>query len=309
MCAGGKDCNVKNRVLSITDAHMECRPGDIVVYYYGIFDPNYPAVAALSAKRKVFYYHNQTPPRFFAAHDPGTADALTRGLQQIHDADQYFTKFLANSPYTIDQQISRGALRKVAWEWLPPFVSPKWKPAAARHVSSRRYTCAFLGRIVPHKALDKAIHVFRAYQNFDPQARMVVVGSGEGAYFDECKRLMADTSRLDYFQSVTDGQRSKILRNSACLLNFSLHEGFSLPVIESLEAGCLPAYGKSVWLHSLLQSDTLRLGVDDDYEYAGYCLHKVLSGNPEQLHRDCVARVKKIAKMFHPDFQYRVLTT
>jgi glycosyltransferase involved in cell wall biosynthesis len=280
-----------------------------VVYYYGIFDQGFTTVAKLPASRKVFYYHNQTPPEFFDDHDKGTAQALRKGLRQIQHADRYFSRFLANSPYTIAQQRSRGVLHDIDWRWLPPWVSTSPRFALGKSLQKRRYIGCFVGRIVPHKAVEKSIRVFRGYQKWDPNARMAIVGSGEGKYYSEVLKLIRSTKNIDHFPNVTDGKRQKILSESQCLFNFSMHEGFALPIIEALQVGCLPVYGRSVWLHMFLQSDELRLAVDGDGDYAGYLLHQLLSKNPNKLLKQCVSRVRAIEKMFHPDYQYRELTS
>jgi len=308
ICAGLKHANVKVPVMRLEKLRKVCKEEDLVVYYYGIFDKGFPLVANLPARRKVFYYHNQTPPEFFDDHDPGTALALRKGLRQVGRADRYFSRFLANSPYTIEQQLSRKALHEVDWRWLPPWVSEAAQFKCGKPFGKRRYVSCFVGRIVPHKAVEKSIGVFRCYQKFDPDARMAIIGSGEGGYYKNILKLIRGTKNLDYFPDVTDAKRQKILGDSRCLFNFSLHEGFALPIIEALQAGCLPVYGQSVWLHMFLQSDALRLAIDGDADYAGYLLHKVLKGNPEQLFRHCVMRVRSIEAMFHPDYQYRAMT-
>ena len=60
-------------------------------------------------------------------------------------------------------------------------------------------------------------------------------------------------------------------------MNLSSHEGYALPVFESIFHETLPFYGTSEWLISILEIDALRIGVDKDYLYAAYKIDRTLS--------------------------------
>lgn len=280
---------------------------DIVIYHYGIYDEGYDLICHSASRKKTLYYHNQTPPGYFDSHDQGTADALRRGLQQITSAERYFGKLIANSPYTIAQQKSRRALDAVEWTWLPPMISDQIR-FQTPEMTGRKYTFCVLGRVVPHKMVHKAVQLFRAYQKFDPTAKMAIIGSGQGIYFDECKALMDNTSGVDHFSDISDDQRQKVLASSKALLNLSAHEGFALPVIEAMSAGCIPFYGTSIWLHTMLHVDDLRLAVDDDLELGAYMAHEVLTERVIPSFEAAARNVERYLPLFKKQHQFSVLS-
>lgn len=280
---------------------------DLVIYHYGIYDEGYELICSSRAKRKLLYYHNQTPPEYFESHDQGTADALRRGLRQIAHADKNFSKLVANSPYTIAQQKSRRVLADAAWFWLPPLISDHVQ-FETFELGAREYTFCVLSRMVPHKMTHKAIKLFRAYKMFDPSARMAVIGSGQGAYYDECKSMIDNTPGIDHFSEISDSQRQKVLTSSKALLNLSAHEGFALPVIEAMSVGCIPFYGASIWLHSMINCDDLRLAVDDDVEFAAYLVHEVLAHRAVEVFQMAAKNVGRFSPQFKKDYQFSVLS-
>jgi len=280
---------------------------DLVIYHYGIYDDGYELVSRSCAERKILYYHNQTPPEYFDLHDQGTADELRRGLLQIGAADKYFSKLVANSPYTVEQQKSRGVLADADWTWLPPIISDDIRFQVSK-LGGRKYTFCILGRIVPHKMVDKAIRLFRAYKKFDSSAKMAIIGSGQGAYYEECKALIDNTPGIDYFSKITDEQRHEVLLSSKALLNLSAHEGFSLPAIEALSAGCIPFYGASIWLHTMINCEGLRLAIDDDVELGAYMAHEVLTEHATSAFEVAAKNVGRYLPLFRKDYQYSVLS-
>lgn len=68
---------------------------DLVWMNFSIFDPYLPAIAALDC-RKLLYFHNITPPRYFQIYDAEYASFCAKGLSQLVHADQ-FDVLLANS--------------------------------------------------------------------------------------------------------------------------------------------------------------------------------------------------------------------
>jgi len=68
---------------------------DLVLVNFSIVDPWLPDIARLSS-RKVLYFHNITPPRFFQVYDAEYAAHCSRGAEQIAHA-QAFDVVLANS--------------------------------------------------------------------------------------------------------------------------------------------------------------------------------------------------------------------
>ncbi len=247
-------------------------------------------------------------PFFFDDYDPGTAKALRKGLEQIKDAHNYFTKFIANSPYTIKQQISRRELDQVNWSWLPPLITDgiHFKVDVK---SNKKYSLCAIGRIVPHKMLHQAIRLFECYKNFDPSASMAIIGSGSGDYYKYCKKLIDKNKGIDHYSEISEQDRQSILSDSKALINLSAHEGFSLPIVEAVSMGCIPFYGTSIWLDMMLGLDELQIGLDGDLEYASYCLYNILNNHSKlkSLYSKASKRIDKLTAFMTPQFQFQQL--
>ncbi|MDB5643588.1 MAG: glycosyl transferase family 2 [Hyphomicrobiales bacterium] len=306
LCAQEKHESVSEQVHTFEDLPRMCGADDTIVYHYGIYDRKFDIVAATPCANKVLYYHNQTSPYFFDDYDPETAQALRDGLVQIAGARDVFHRFLANSPYTIAQQRARGVLSDVDWRWAPPMIRDALN-LATPPVASVTYDLASIGRIVPHKRLHKALHVFRHYRRMRPGARMAVVGGGAGRYFDDCINLARSIDGVDLHLDASDDLREEVLTSSKMLLNLSAHEGFGVPVFEGVSAGCLPIYGASEWLHEMIFSDPLRVCLDDDYEFAAYTLAQIDDDKRSYLLGKVRDRLAAMSRLFTSEFQFEML--
>jgi L-malate glycosyltransferase len=279
---------------------------DLLIYHYGIYDRGYDLITQSKPVRKILYYHNQTPPEYFDVYDGNTANALRLGLKQISTADRYFSKIIANSPYTISQQKSRHSLLNANWSWLPPVINDEIEFCRIWD-QDRKYDFCVLGRIVPHKMVHKAIKLFGAYQKINPKAKMVIVGSGQGEYFDYCKSMIAESMNIDHFMNISDEARHKLLKSSKSLLNLSEHEGFSLPVIEALCAGCIPFHGSSVWLREMINVNDLSLAVDGDLQLGAFAANKILLDRGNECFKLAKENVQRYLPFFRSTYQYEML--
>ena len=310
VCANEFHENVGMDVYSYDFLFKESDNNSIIIYHYGIFDAGYETVCQTKAEFKIFYYHNQTPPIYFKKFDEGTAHALEKGLAQISNANVHFDKFIANSQYTIDQQSSRLVLDDVEWTWLPPMICSKDLYLGSRFtvLNNRKYTFCHLGRIVPHKNIEHALYVFKSFQRYHPSARMVVIGTGAGRYYDFIKNLVETTVGVELYEEVSDEERSLLLSNSKLLLNLSEHEGFSLPIFEAVSAGCLPIYGRSSWLHSMINVNSLRVCLDGDFDYAAFRCDQILKYNTESHFQETHENLSRFIPFMDENYQYRILS-
>jgi glycosyltransferase involved in cell wall biosynthesis len=260
--------------ISYEDLKATATPEDVIIYHYGTFDPGYELICSSKPIKKVLYYHNQTNPEYFDALYKEIAEILRSGLEQIKTAKHYFTRFIANSPYTIQQQKKRKILDDVEWIWLPPIIRNEVITNQKFNQCIDSY--CVLGRIVPHKMTHKSIEIFKSILKIKPDSRLVIIGSGEGKYYQDCLNSIESNRAITLYQEIPDDLRANLLLQSGALLNMSAHEGFCLPIIEGVLAGCIPFYGASDWLHDMIDEEMLRVNLNDDYELAAYQIINVM---------------------------------
>lgn len=163
-------------------------------------------------------------------------------------------------------------------EWLPQAkvsvpVYPGVEPAAAGADQERIFDLIYVGRLNALKNIDDLLH---AAARLKSSPRIVIVGGGE-----ELASLQASASRLGldvtFAGLVTDEQKWSFLRRSKVMVFPTSFEGFGMPPLEALLAGCqvvcsdIPilreVYGSQV--HYFPLHDTKKLAV---------LLEKLLSG-------------------------------
>ena len=286
--------------LSYEDLKSAARPEDVIIYHYGTFDPGYELICSSKPIKKVFYYHNQTNPEYFDVLYKEIAEILRSGLEQIKTAKHYFTRFIANSPYTIEQQKKRKILDDVEWVWIPPII--KNEVITSQKFNQCKDTYCILGRIVPHKMTHKSIQIFKHILRKNPNSKLYIIGSGEGKFYEDCVDSIVGINAINLYQEITDNYRDNLLLNSGALLNMSAHEGFSLPIIEGVLAGSIPFYGDSDWLHMMIGEKLLKVDLNDDYELAAYQIIDVMH-NKNQIYDKVAKKISVLSNYMLPAYQ------
>lgn len=93
--AGNFEPSMRGAIRYIGDLLDDVEEQDLVWMNFSIFDPYLPAIANLDC-RKLLYFHNITPPRYFQIYDAEYSVFCANGLAQLAEADK-FGVLLANS--------------------------------------------------------------------------------------------------------------------------------------------------------------------------------------------------------------------
>jgi glycosyltransferase involved in cell wall biosynthesis len=221
----------------------DAEPGDILLYQLSNGDPGF-APLMNSPCRRVVYYHNITPGRFFRPYDAATADLLDKGragLPLLAGADAVF----ANSAWSLAEvspYLANGASRGV----MPPLaagaaVRPAGEVPAPGHDLPTPYLLN-VGRVIPHKNTVGALRTYAALRERMPELSCVVMGGGFGAYEREAREAAAALGAGIRFTGRVDAAEARrLFAQAAGLLCASLHEGFCIPLVEAMESG-LPVF-------------------------------------------------------------------
>lgn len=229
----------------------ECRPfvdypapaaSDAAILHFALPSPMTAALAGLPC-RKVIVYHNITPARFFADYNLEMARICEVGRRELRDLAGPTDLALADSEYNRRELLDLGFRRA---EVFPLFVDfGRYERPASEFVhglfKDGRVNILFVGRIVPNKRIDNLIRVAFYFKKYiSPLVRLIVVGKTGSlpAYYQGLQRL-ADEFYLKgeevlFTGHIPEEEMVALYRASDVFLSLSEHEGFCLPLIESM---------------------------------------------------------------------------
>ncbi len=216
--------------------------GDVTILHFAIPSP-LTAGLARQAGRKVIVYHNITPERFFAPFSAEMARICRVGREELASLVPAVDLALAVSEYNREELADLGFRRTAV---LPLFIDFR-KYATPPNDFVRdlyrdgRTNILFVGRIAPNKRIEDLIKVAFTYKKYvSPLVRLTVVGktSSLPKYFESLVR-MADEFYLKpeeivFAGHLPDAEMFALYRAADVFLSMSEHEGFCLPLIESM---------------------------------------------------------------------------
>lgn len=215
---------------------------DVTILHFALPSPLTQGFARLKS-RKVLVYHNITPEGFFAPFNPEMARICRLGREELAFLSPIVDIALADSEYNCRELEDLGYQKTGV---LPLFIDfEKYAGPMSSFVHDLyrddRTNILFVGRIAPNKRIEDLIRTTFYYKKYiSPLVRLVVVGktSSLHKYFESLVR-MADEFYLKpeeivFTGHVPDEELFALYRASDVFLSMSEHEGFCLPLIESM---------------------------------------------------------------------------
>ncbi len=167
--------------------------------------------------------------------------------------------------------------------------------AGGEKIMGRKYVI-FIGSRTSYKNFDIAVETLSVL----PDYWLVIVGGGVLSH-EECTLLRGKLpGRFLHFDGVSDAHLNVLYQNAFCLLYPSSYEGFGLPVIEAMKAGC-PVV--AVRTSALLESCGNAALLSDSPDPAEFMIKiKLLENNA--IRKDCIRKGLYHAKKFSWDRCY-----
>jgi len=139
-----------------------------------------------------------------------------------------------------------------------------------------RYSCVFIGRLIPLKRVDLILHAFAQVVKKHPRARLCIVG--EGPLEGELKKLTADlglVQAVDFTGQVADVQ--PYLADARMVLIASDREGFPFSLVEGIASGVVPVTtGVGTIPDMLTDGQNCLMFAKDDSRALADCIGKLL---------------------------------
>lgn len=230
------------RQVAMPDSAYE--PGDhgedLLLYHYSLFCPNYEKYLAACSK-KMLVYHNITPPEYFEAYDRGVAEFCRLGrdfLGRLSDCDLA----LGDSEFNRLELVEHG-FDPDRTGVLPIFVD--YEGLRARRSGSGPmsgfdgFKVLFVGRSVPNKKIEDVLRAFYYYNRcVNSNSRLFVVGPSWIDRYDAQLRWLLDSmglwSDVTFTGRVSDPDLASCYADADVFLCMSEHEGFAVPLVESM---------------------------------------------------------------------------
>lgn len=195
-------------------------------------------------------YHNITPPEYFTRIDPQWAGMARQGLAQLHDLRDQTGLAVADSEFN---ELDLSAAGYQATSVLPitlrqdHFEQPINEITGAK-IHQTGPNLLFVSRFAPNKKQEDLVRLMAHVCRIHPTARMYLVGSRwEVGYDRRVEQMAAELGLSENIVLTGKVSHQDLLtyyRTADLFVSMSEHEGFGVPLIESMYCG-LPvlAYG------------------------------------------------------------------
>lgn len=198
---------------------------------------------ATRPERQLIYYHNITPSEFYEPYDPAAAVVLDRGRIELRQFCSRISRAMANSNFSAKELHELGV---ETVDVFPPYeVSLDARPSESHsrwlRETKRGIDILFVGRVVPNKG---HVHLLRAFAALRAAAeappRIFVIGAwGPKQYMEALQKQRDRVGRegVVFAGSITGSSLASHYQEADVLLCLSEHEGFCMPLLESMRSG------------------------------------------------------------------------
>jgi glycosyltransferase involved in cell wall biosynthesis len=222
-------------------AAPEFRQADLLLYHFGIHHPFHDALLVGNGHaRQVAVFHNVTPAEHVA---PDQRPLIARSLRQAHNlvrADEVW----ADSPFNAADAEALGI--DPARIHIVPLAVDRPAPARLAAKPPAPLRLLFVGRIVPAKGIHDLVAALARAAPHLPPWQLAIAGStafSDPAYLDRLHAAIAAAGlapRIACIENPDDDALAALYCDAHILCIPSYHEGFCVPVVEGLRAGCIP---------------------------------------------------------------------
>lgn len=231
---------LRGEVRDVLTAPGACRPEDVVLLHLSTGSAVNDVFRSLACRR-VLLYHNISPPGFFRFFQPATALLLTRGLEQVGALAGAAQVNLADSRFNAAELEAQDYPAVKVLPLLLDFEALGAPPDGAmlRRFRDGLKNVLFVGRCAPNKKIEDILTAFAFFQRtVEPASRLILAGSHGGMerYHAYLKTRVGklELRNVVFTGSVPQAQINACYRAADLFLCLSEHEGFGIPLMESM---------------------------------------------------------------------------
>ncbi len=221
-------------------AEKMVNPGDLAILHLSIGSAVNDIFAALNCRRAIVY-HNMTPPAFFRGIQEQVARDLEWGRQQAKNLANAAEVVMAVSEFNAEELKTMGYRQVQVLPLILDFAAMKSRPdrGIMRRLADGKTNVLFVGRGAPNKRIEDLLCAFHYFQKtVEKNSRLIHVGSYTGleryqALIQALARRLGIQDDL-YAGSVGQEELNAFYESADLFLCMSEHEGFCIPLIESM---------------------------------------------------------------------------
>lgn len=254
--------------------------------------------------RKVMIYHNITPHAYFDGINDVYLEAAQAGRKQLDQLATLVEAGWGDSTFNCQELSERGWTQLRV---LPIIFDPKRYAVRPDRQVLKQWqdgvNVLFVGRFSPNKRFEDLILTFYQLKRFvRPDARLLLVGSVRGLepYLEFLQELVKRLSLSDvvFAGHVSNSQLIAYYQCGSIYLSMSEHEGFGVPLLESMHFGVPIVAYKAAAVPETLDGSGVLVTVKDHAAVAEFI--GLLVEN-ESLQAQIVARQRERLQGFMPE--------
>ncbi len=217
-------------------------PGNVLIYHYSIHSVQTRFFAELAC-RKVMIYHNITPAEYFRGINRRTEWECAEGRRELALLAGRTDLSLGDSDFNRRELAGLGYDPTGVLPIFIPFEDYRREPdrRILKEYGDGRPTVLHVGRFAPNKKIEDLVKAFFFLKRIRRDARLVLVGSDvntenySGAIREQVRRLGLED--VVFAGHVTFEELLAWYRVAGLYLSMSEHEGFCVPLVESMLMG------------------------------------------------------------------------
>jgi len=219
------------------------RDGDVTLMHFALPSPMTDAIRTLPGAR-VLYYHNVTPAHFFLPFDPALCRLAVLARRELAALAGRVDLAVGASEYNRQELDTLGFEQT---DVLPIAVDTarltgaRAVPSLERLLQDGLVNILFVGRVAPNKKIEDHIRLAETYKRYvDVYYRFIFVGKYDAVphYYAAIRALIAEYQMLPdrfwFTGPVPDEELAAYYRHAHAYVSLSEHEGFCVPLVESM---------------------------------------------------------------------------
>lgn len=210
-----------------------------LLYHHGVGSDAVNMLAEIGIPL-ILFYHNITPPEFYANVDPALANELIHGRSQLETIRRSAVLGLGDSDYSV-LELKKLGFVKTGVLPLALDESDYDVPSSEALLDlyrDKRPLLLFVGRLAPNKRQEDLIKLLYYLRRVDPNAHLILVGRiHHRDYYAWLTHLCANLGlkeAVTFTDHVSQQDMVTYYRMADLFVSMSEHEGFGKPLIESM---------------------------------------------------------------------------
>ncbi len=234
------DDSLRDQAVDFKEYQLD--PHSLKILHFAIPSPLTDFFLELTGKKGMIY-HNITPPEFFVDYSEDLTRFTDMGRHHLARLVGAFDFCIADSQYNADELLELGFNDVQVFPIMIDLEAYAARDSEAyrRLFLDERKIMLFVGRITPNKGVEDLIKVLFFYKKYlSANIRLIVAGNTKTLprYFhalrDLAGRFLLTSDDLVFTGHIPFEELLSVYRAADLFISLSHHEGFCLPLIESM---------------------------------------------------------------------------